>query len=562
MRTSRTTYGAFLATALLLCNAATAEVKVTQTTDRIVLSNGMTTLSVKLDKGQAAGLDLIECKSNRALARIELGDAGRWTAACTAESKGDVGHLVLKGQRLDCTVELRQDNPFPFVNCRLKPGHGKKGAAPWTTFLSCRMDSAQFFYRGGFLTALPPVDPFPSRSAAMAAPGRPGWLYRASMAECPVPAVGLWDAEHRAFVAYEFQEARSAANTSGRAASTCLVQSDKNKRQCFGLPASSDLLTARFRILYSVDLSAADSPNQFVLRHIYETYRDRLPAAPDTNDLGWMPKRGEFLPDNGTTAALVRRITKNSLDEESLFFTGNTLVPCGDYRGVLNLLENKADPRRERLLASLKALKEKAVRKRIGKDDCVLWRFPLEGNYEPIFGGEAAAAEHSPATWRIGACCLAVYRCTGDKSLLPLIDGVFRWTRHCLATRAGDPALPGAASVTAAHECAAEFLLNFHHAFRNDKDAARRAMAQEAIVLGRSAIYRTLAIYTGDPDPTDNLDPTFLIQADSARNSAGTVSWAGTDRLIRAMALYHVETGDAMLGYFVRGALLRRPLGV
>ncbi|NOZ19722.1 MAG: hypothetical protein GXP25_01400, partial [Planctomycetes bacterium] len=466
-------------------------------------------------------------------------------------------------------IELNESNPFPVVRFRLKVNGLDKaawqkavGADVPTTFLNCRMDSPQFFYRGGFLMALPAVDPFPVRSAAMRGPWDGDWTYAVDMAACPVPAVGVWDAEGHAFVAYEFQEARCTDKSSRRVASAYCAGLPKEKKQFAGLILPEGETESRFRLIYATDLSAMHTPNQFVIEHIWATYRDRLPGAPAATDLGWMPRRDAFIPDGRTTAHLIDRIMKNSPDPRNALFTDGAVVPAGDFRGVSNLFAKGKNGRKKHIQDDWAALKAKAIKKRIGKDDCVFWRLPVEGEFEEFLGGQAAAAEHSPATWCIGAALLGMVEKTKDTSLLPFIDGIFRWARHCLATRAGDPSLPGATSVRAVDACAVEFLLHYHHLFANAKDRKRRSMAEEALALGRSALYRSLAVYTGDPDPTDNLNPTFLIQPNSARSSAGIVGWRDTGKLIRAMVLYYIETGDPILGDLIRGALQRWPLGV
>ena len=86
-------------------------------------------------------------------------------------------------------------------------------------------------------------------------------------------------------------------------------------------------------------------------------------------------------------------------------------------------------------------------------------------------------------------------------------------------------------------------------------------MAEEALSLGRSMLYRYLAVYSSDPDETDNLDPTFLLQACNDKRSYGLVSWDQTGELIRAIALYCVETGDPVLHYLIHGALQRWHVG-
>ena len=565
-----------------LANVSSAEVQVTQTANAVTISNGATTLAAQIWDGRTNAFRLVDATSDDVLAQIEIGGLGRWTAGCSAESNGRVGSIKFHSIDTSATgrvpefsndseihVELHESDPFPVVRFRLRAERFDK--ATWEKavggripihFLSCRMDEAQFFYRGGFHSPSPTVDVFSIRSSSMRGEWDGDWSCAAEMRACPVPAVGLWDTQHSHFVAYEFQEARSSDKSSKHIASAYCGGLPNDGRQFVTLMlAEGSVVESRFRLLYSTQLPPTASPNRLVLQHIWNTYRDNLPRAPGTSDLGCLPGRDQFLPDDQTTATFFHRVRKNSRHESIGVFTDNTLVPSGDYRGTLNLLQEEKGPRQERLLQQWALLREKAIRRRIGEDDCVFWRFPVEGDYEPSFGNPAAS-EHSPATWRIGASLLAMYRATKDAALLEYIDGIFRWTRHCSFTRAGDPSLPGATSIVPAHVCAVEFLLNYHHLFQNDSDAQRRATAEEAIALGHAVLYRCLAIYTDDPDETDQLDPTFLIQVTSARSAAGCVSWKDTGELTRAMVLYHTETGDPLLEYLVRGVLQRYHIGV
>ena len=429
-------------------------------------------------------------------------------------------------------------------------------------YLSCRMDDAQYFYRGGFHCPTPIVDAFPIRSSSMRGEWDGDWSYAAHMRACPIPTVGLWDTQDSRFVAYEFQEARSSDKSSKHVASAYCGGLPNDRRQFVTLVLEEDsVVQSRFRLLYTTQLPRTASPNRFVLQHIWNNYRDVLPAAPRANDLGYLPSREQFLPDDQTTSTLAYRVSKSSQHELNGVFTDNTLVPGGDYRGTLNLLLDQKSPRQDRMFQQWELLRDKAIRRQIGGDDCVFWPFPIEGDYVSSFGSQAAT-EHSPATWRIGASLLAMYRATKDATLLEYIDGIFQWTRHCTFTRAGDPRLPGATSNVSAHVCAIEFLLNLHHLFHDDSDARRRAMAEEAITLGQAALYRYLAVYTDDPDETDQLDPTFLTQANSARSAAGCVSWKDNGELIVAMVLYYIETGDPLLEYLVQGMLQGYHVGV
>ena len=200
-------------------------------------------------------------------------------------------------------VELHASDPFPMVRFRLKAERfddvtwekAVGGRIP-IHFLSCRMDDAQFFYRGGFHSPSPIVDAFPIRSSSMRGEWDGHWSYAAAMRACPIPAVGLWDAQHSRFVAYEFQEARSSDKSSKHIASAYCGGLPNDKRQFVTLVLAEDgVVQSRFKLLYSTQLPRTASPNRFVLQHIWNTYRDILPRAPRANDLGYLPSR-ESIP--------------------------------------------------------------------------------------------------------------------------------------------------------------------------------------------------------------------------------------------------------------------------
>ncbi len=588
--------------------------------DSATISNDLTTVRVHLDSGRTSAFEVIDTASKRAVARIELGGGARWTAACAATSHGKGGTVALTNfdtggaggasafdKESGLWLTLGESDRFPLLRFRFSPVPDDSAAAkmaigsPKTlVMLACRMDSAQVLYRGGFQMPLPLIDPFPSQSDAMQGDWGSGWTFATPMKACPIPAVGLWNPSAATFIAFESQEARSGD------------KSDKDIVFAYGSPESEgdktsarprpflaaaiplNSVNSRLRIIYSIGMPSHRSPNEFVLNHIFETYGQYLPAPSAVNDLGWLPQREDFVPDDARTGALLWRVPKQSIAARDWLFAEDTLVPSGEYRGVLNTECAPIRPATARgmhqvpgtrppdgladasqaLMARARhygssdslrkdwmVLKEACIQKTIADDDCRFWRFPLRGDYKDMFGGKSAATTHCSSTWQTGADLLAMYAATQDPELLPYIDGVFRWGRHCVFTRGGYGVEPAVVSAPLAYEISVEFYLNFHHVFKRHQDAARRAMAEEALSLGRSLLYRHLAVYTDDPDEADNLDPSFLIQGTSAPTSFGTVSWDGTERLILAMALYYLETSDPVLRYYVQGALQRWPIG-
>lgn len=560
-----------------------ADVRVARTTGTLTLSNASTKIVAELAKGRANGFSLVRAATDTALARIDIGGGGRWTAACTATSDGERGVMVFRsidtsgtggtpvfGERSEVRVEFRDSEPFPLVELRL--GISAFDPSAWEMafggrtpvhFLAGRVGEATLFYQGGFQTPLPGADPFPVRSRSMRGDWDGEWTHAIALGACPVPALGLWNPAASIFVGYEFQEARGSDRSSKHIATAYCARLPKGDGGFCAMlvpqPEAGAEVASQFRLVHSTTLSSSQSVNELVLRHIWETYRTSLPAIPSVNDVGWMPRRDSFLPDDRTCATLCRAIRKNSPAEDAAALTDGSTVVSTDCRGVRNLFRHGDRSRQTAVRQQWEVLSAKAIRKTIGGDDCVFWRSPIDGDHEECLGGEAAATVHSARTWQVGASLIAMYQATEDASLLDDINGILKWTRHCTFTRGGDHMRPAATSAGHAARASADFLLGFYHAFK--RQAERAPMAEEALSLGRAMLYRCLAIYTSDPDETDNLDPTFLVQANNGGRSYGLASWTRTDELIRAMALYCIETGDPVLRDLVHGALQRWHVG-
>ncbi len=273
-----------------LANVSFAEVQMTQTTDAITLSNGTTILTVQMQEGRTNSFRLIDAATHVVLTQIEIGGLGRWTAMCSAESNGRVGSIRLCSIDTSATggvpqfssdseihVELRASDPFPIVRFRLNAE--RFDVVTWEKavggripihYLSCRMDDAQYFYRGGFHCPTPIVDAFPIRSSSMRGEWDGDWSYAAPMRACPIPTVGLWDTQNSRFVAYEFQEARSSDKSSKHVASAYCGGLPNDRRQFITLVLEEDsVVQSRFRLLYSTQLPRTASPNRFVLQHIW-----------------------------------------------------------------------------------------------------------------------------------------------------------------------------------------------------------------------------------------------------------------------------------------------------
>ena len=554
---------------------------VAQDAEPLVLANPYTRLQVAVDQGRALGVEMVALPSRVTVGFLLLGGDERWTAECFVRDTRSARAVVFTGfqtaagvpqAKLDTNSEIRVQlddaSAFPLVTVRTRrspdPGADEQsddGGRDVLGLLSVHVPAASVFYRGGFLLPLPSQDPFPRSSASMSSAVDSGWVFDAPLRRCPVPAAGLWAPASGVFLGCEFQASRS-SDRSGKGIVVALRDSGvEAELATFGLLVPSPGVSTRFRLIYSTQLPSSASPNPFVLQHIWQTYRERLPAVPESIDLGWLPRRRDFVSDSQTACRLTRPVSRGPDSAEALVLDPDALLPAGSYRLLHNLLAGGDEARQRLLQGDWEDLRAQATRLTVGADECMRWRSPLTGNVLAAAGGEAAATYHSPGTWRIGAGLLAMYSATRDSALLPFIDGVFRWTRACAYTRAGISSQPAAPSVASAWPGAMEFLLPFERLFRGVRSPSREAMVQEALRLGQAAVYRSLVFYTDDPDETDDVDPTFLVPPDGSNAGLTLLDWRDLPDLVCAAAVYAAETGDPLLRYFVSGCLQRLPMG-
>ena len=161
---------------------------------------------------------------------------------------------------------------------------------------------------------------------------------------------------------------------------------------------------------------------------------------------------------------------------------------------------------------------------------------------------------HNTNGWAAGLVLLDFYRHDHTAEYLPLIDGIYNWTRHFVWTRnefADVPSSPFAIGGT----LSAAFLLNYHFAFRDDP--LQRARAREAVELARKVTYRYMPIWTCDNDRDDNLDAAFLWEPNSGRDWTGTACANEVHWNLDTLTQVYVSCGDPILHYYLRGSLQR-----
>ena len=553
------------------------------------IANGLVGVAPLRNAGVCSGLRVTAAERQVAILRLGPQDL-IGAATVTGEQRDASAVLRLTGLSApgagvrfaaDSFVEVEVAADVPWPRIRFALGLEAFDRAAWQAacggtvpfhFLLCELPEATLFYQGGGMIPLPAVDPFPfTATGFMAGEWAPGWSYAPALAAWAVPAVGLWNHAAKTFVAYDFNEQRHTDRAAELIASAgctgnggvpfyCLVHPYQQQWVKLTYPPVPSRAASRFELLYSLDLPAAKDPNQFVLERLWRERRALLPPVPRMNDLAWIPEYDAFTPGGGIepTAAgtgLVWRSGTAGLEgtyvEPGTTMLGNDFIVDGILRAQTLHPAAPLQP----LQRDVDDLLERCTWVTVDGERCATWRHPSAGRFREEWGGERCAGTHHTSTFQIGAGLLRLYQTTAAPRLLPYIDGVYRWCRHYLFTRNGVCDLPWAMFSREATAVGEGFLLTYRQVFRDDPE--RRAHAAEALELARTAVYKNLWFYTADPDPTDDLDPTFLNQATNDCRWAGRVTWNEAGWVLRTMVPIYCETGDPFLKYLLRGSAER-----
>ncbi len=477
------------------------------------------------------------------------------------------------------TVRVTADSAFPVIAFDL--GIAAFDASAWQKltggtlpfhFLVCDLPDATMFYQGGGMIPMPVVDPFPfTATGFMAGEWAKGWSYAPPIAAWAVPAVGLWNDRAATFVAYDFDEQRHTDRSgefvasagcvgNGGAPFFCLVHPYQRQFVKLTYPRVPSRAASHFELIYSFDVPSAKDPNQFVLERLWREKRALLPPVPRMNDLAWIPEYDGFAPSGGIepTATGVNLIwTSGTTGLDGAFLEPGSRMIGNDFiaDGILRARTLGSPDALQLLQHDVDYLMDHCTWVDVGGDRCATWIHPIEGKFRDMWGGERCAGNHHPSTFQIGAGMLLLYQTTKDRRLLPYIDGVYNWCRHYLFTRDGVCDLSWAMFSREATAVGENFLLNYRKVFRDDQVRSRHA--DEALEMARTAIYKNLWFYTADPDPSDDLDPTFLNQATNDCRWAGRVTWNEAGWVLRSMVPVYCETGDPFLKYLLRGSIER-----
>ncbi|MBN1418178.1 MAG: hypothetical protein JXP34_05340, partial [Planctomycetes bacterium] len=496
------------------------------------------------------------------------------------------GALVLRDLEADgatfaprsrIAVRLRTGDPYPKIEFDLDvtafdPAAWQKphGPAPFH-FLTLALPEAACWHQRGWLMATPKADPFPLLgdvhvgSPEVAATWDRNWSYAPSLAAHPLPVIGLWDPAAGRYAGFLFQEARL-TDGSERDLATAYAWKYGGDGQFVSLvfphagrgfqtlvhPRAPFRVASHFLLVHSADLPATRDPNALIQETIFARYQDLLPRIPRMNDLGWIPGacRLRDFPGPGRPGLIAGQETPfNTPDTRSVGLWRQHNECAYDHLA--------GTPAAARYDDGLAWLRDRVAWFTEGGARCAYWPKPIEGRWVDAWGGDAVKTLHNAQGFGAGRFYLARWKRTRDPADLAIVEGIRSWADGIAWTRnefADVPSSPFAIGGT----LPVAFLLDYHFAFRDDRE--RRERAWTALDLARAFAHRYLVVWPSDNDRWDALDSTFLLEPNSGRGWTGAacaneVLWT-FDTLVQA----HVHTGDRILGHYVRGILARAHL--
>lgn len=547
------------------------------------------TISPVKSAGQITGFDVAE--AGRLVAPVRL-SSNSLLAATRAESRqGDGQWLRLTGLKAKegtglrlgpedfVEVSLPPGEKFPEVRFRLTvvafdPQQWQKNAGRFPLhFLSVSLPEAEVVHQRGWLNATPKADPFPFLldvhvgTPEICATWSRNWSYAVPIGCYPIPVVGLWAPAAKHYVGYDFLGSRL-TDQSERYLATAYCWQEGADRQFIALvypyagrgfqtltyPPKGERIEGHFRLVFSAAMPSTADPNTFLQEDYFRRYAGRLPRVPAMNDLGWMPggTRLEHLPAAPRGRLVHRHRTSGQFEEAGTVEIGGwtwhreSAVTAAYRRGDREMLDA--------LKQDLAYLKTKVERMTIDGDECLFWPKPIEGKWLDAWGGQPVKTLHNANGWAVGLVLVDFYRHDKNTDYLPLIDGIYNWTKHFVWTRnefADVPSSPFAIGGT----LSAAFLLDYHFAFRDDPQRAERA--REAVELARKVTYRYMPIWACDNDRDDNLDASFLWEPNSGRDWVGTACANELHWNLDTLTQVYVNCGDPILHYYLRGSLER-----
>ena len=553
-------------------------------------------------EGMWLGVDIVERASGRLIAPLRLSSRDAMFADRVMMEKREEGGVAMQtlrfvnlrarlgtgmtlGEHDAISVTLRGEDPYPQVAFDLTVTSFTKeewerffgGPCPFH-FLTIAMPEAEVWHQRGWLMATPKSDPFVLQQdvaygGSVASEFSRNWSYVCAMGGSPVPVIGLWAPAAKHYAGLVFQGARVTDNSEREvSAAYCWKQGDAGQfvALCYphdtssyrkvAYPERRGRVTSRADLFWSLDLPSTSDPNRSLHEFFQERYVDHAPRVPHTPNVGYMPGATRL---SDWPLLPPPRLIERCKEDDTYKVAGTVKVGGWDWyaESPVEAAYSRYDAKAfAGLREDLDYLMARAKTFEAGGERCVFWEKPIEGRWNDKWGGEPVRTLHNANGFAVGIAMTDVWRhehaTNPDEAakLLPFIDGVFNWAKHFVWSRnefADVPASPFAIGAT----LPAVFLLDYHFTFRHTPERAERARA--ALDLAVSIAYRYLAAWAADNDVTDNDDPTFLMEPNSGQGWAGAPCANEVAWFLDTLAQVYVHSGDARLGYMLRGALDR-----
>ncbi|MGA2066724.1 MAG: hypothetical protein ABSG86_17235 [Thermoguttaceae bacterium] len=559
--------------------------------------------------GRLPGFDL--CVAGRVVAPIRFSSQGLITAGQCRQDGPVLRFLGLRakegtGLRLaaDDGIEVRTaEGAYPEVRFRLTiaafdPVAWERGAGRFPLhFLTLCLPDAEVVHQRGWLNATPKADPFPflldvhAGTPEICANWSRNWSYAVPVGCYPLPVAGLWAPSRRLYVGYDFLPSRLAEQSERYLATAYCWQEEKGDSphlceapsgpfrqmgtvpffprgqfvalvypyagrgfQTLTYPKPPERIEGRFRLMVSTEMGPTADPNAWLQEDYFRRYAAEFPRVPAASDLGWMPGGARL---GGLPPAPRGRLLERHAREDTFEAAGTVEIGGWTWhrQSAVTAAYRRGDrPMLDALKQDIEYLRAKAQRVTIDGQECLFWPKPIEGQWLERWGGRPVATLHNANGWAAGIVLVDFYRHDKTADYLPLIDGIYNWTRHFVWTRnefADVPSSPFAIGGT----LSAAFLLDYYYAFKDDPLRGERA--EQAVELARQITYRYMIAWACDNDRQDNLDSSFLWEPNSGRDWVGTACANELHWNLDTLTQVYVNCGDPILNYYLRGALER-----
>ena len=364
-------------------------------------------------------------------------------------------------------------------------------------------------------------------------------------------------------------------------------------------PTAEARMASCATLMFHTDMGADNDPNRFLWQEWWNApairnHLARVPAVANVNR-----------PASSATAQSLRpssEIIRQTEAGDKFHIPGSLLMSGQDEtnESAVDAALHSADPARwTQLQTDAQTLLHYVKKFTVNKEPCAYWEQPLAGEATPEWGGEPATTLHNAQGWAAGRLLLDLYRVgkaeekrrKGEKEkdaeeqnnfsamsplkqtgkqdakspfllfssspLLPVVDGVFNWSRHVAWTRGTFADSPTSQSASDSG-AAIGFLLDYYFTFKDDLlDEAHRTRAQQALELAQTFMYRSLVLWTGQGNKNDAQESAFLWEMGAGRDHMGAVSGCEIKGSLDALAQVAVHTGDPILMWALQGSLSR-----